>query len=146
MYCVYQIDKNLDEKVFRLRCNKSDFITRLTDNICSEYNARTLVGISFNDIRSYVCFTEAYYLLINGIQFQLVTKHKKNKKGFFNDSTWFETDILFTWKLLPLEEENDEHLTNDIDQNMMEFQKSVNSEPDDTDKLVNEEKPLFDND
>jgi len=128
MYCVYQIDKNLDEKVFRIGYKKSDFIDRLTNDICFEHNAKRLVGITFDHIRSYECFTNAHYLLINGIQFQLVVKHKKTKKGFFSDSIWFETELLYTWKLLPLEE-NEEYPSDNLDwdtESIQVYNNSVN--------------------
>ena len=132
MYCVYQIDKNLDEKVFRIGNKKSDFIDRLTNVICSEYDAKRLVGITLDHIRSCECFLNSYYFLINGIQFQLVVKHKKTKKGLFSDSIWFETELLYTWKLLPLEE-NEEYPNNNLDQGTESFQIHNNS----TNKSIN---------
>jgi hypothetical protein len=104
MYCVYQTDKKLEEKIFLLQCSKDEFIQNMTKAVGNEtYNAKVLNGISFNDIRVNSCFTDGYYFLINKNQYQLVAKHKQIKQGILISSVWFLTDLLFTWKIFPLE-------------------------------------------
>ena len=104
MYCVYQTDKNLEEKLFLLKCTKDEFIQNVTSAVGEEtYKAKVLNGIRPDDIRIHSCFSDGHYLLLNGNQYHLVVKHKKTRPGIFTDSVWFVTEILFMWKILPLE-------------------------------------------
>lgn len=119
MFCIYQSDSKLNETIVDLIGSRNEYLPKIMKLIEDKFAVRILDGVHFHDIKDTQCFSEGYYLLNNGICVQLVLKYEVTNSGFIYSTTYMHAKILFTWKLLPLENKN------------IEFATNTNSNPDD---------------
>ena len=103
MFCIYQLDDKSNETIVDLIDSKDKYLPKIVSMIKDKHAVKSLDGLHFNDIKSMPCFGIGHYLLNNGFCVELVSKYEVIESGYIYESTKIETKILFTWKLLPLE-------------------------------------------
>ncbi|XWV26977.1 VV A32 virion packaging ATPase [Tupanvirus soda lake] len=104
MYLVHQTDKNQQEKIIGCIDNENDFELAITDYLELLKQSYIIVGnVTPNLINSNNKYAEGHYLLSENKKYILVQKNKKISLGYLYNSTYYETQIIYNWKLLPYE-------------------------------------------
>ncbi len=103
MFCISQIDNNMDEKIIKLLNSEKDFLISVSEILPSGLNINLTDKLTLDDITLKNRFKKGHYLLISDKEIKLVHKFENlNRIGFLNTKK-FIVDTLFTWKLLPFE-------------------------------------------
>lgn len=103
MFCVYQVDDKMNEKIIKVVKTKTEFIDAIKEKIIDQFTIKSLEGITENDLKLNECFKDGYYLLMNDRQIKLVNKYRKIEKGYVFNSSSADVNVVFMWKMIPSE-------------------------------------------
>ncbi|XWV25639.1 A32-like packaging ATPase [Tupanvirus deep ocean] len=104
MFLVHQIDKTGEEKIIGCIGSENDFERAITDYL--EYiniTCEIVTSMTANLINSNSKYIEGYYLIFIDNKCILYQKTKKISLGYIYNSVYYETSMIYTWKLLSYE-------------------------------------------
>lgn len=106
MYCVYQICAELKEKIIGYVDSPDDFFPVIENHIKNIYGSdyKVLETETVSSIQANDNVIEGCYLLNNNDSIQFLRKTKEISMGYIYNSVIYSTKLLFTWKLLPLDD------------------------------------------
>lgn len=117
MYCIYQIDSSLVEKIIALIMTPNDFITIVKKQLPRETVITHLENIEI-DVLANSCFSCGYYVINNNTTVHYIHKQENIECGYIYNVTNLKLVKMFTWKLLPIESReflSDEDTSTDIE-------------------------------
>ena len=106
MYCVYQLDNQSVEKIIGYINSEDKFLLLVTKYIMTMHPTYKLVeSIPLETIKNNnTDYSEAIYVLNNQNTIQLVQKTKTISEGYVYNSVYYDSKVLYTWKLLPFDD------------------------------------------
>ncbi len=103
MFCISQIDKNMNEKIIKVLHSEKEFLISVYDVLPTGLGIKPSDKLTLADITLKKRFRKGHYLLIGDKQITLVHKFENLIRNGFLKTKTFVVDILFTWKLLSFE-------------------------------------------
>lgn len=98
MYCIYKIDDKNEEKVIKIIDSKEEFYNEIKKKSCE-----ILSNMDIQQIKYDKSLKLGFYLLNNDDQTQLIEKCDVIVNGYIYNSTYIDVKILCTWKIIPME-------------------------------------------
>lgn len=101
MYYIYQVDNKSNEEIINKVNSENEFADIINDYMNKNYHAYIAIkNMNADIIKTSKDILEGIYLLENNQCMQLVKKYKCVNSGYVYNSTYYDVNILFTWRLI----------------------------------------------
>lgn len=123
MYCIYQLNDKNEESIIKIVQSKEEFFMEI-----EKKNYEMIKDLTVEQFKLDNKFRLGFYLLNNGNQIQLIKKYDSIAKGYLYNTTEIDTKILFTWRFIPL----------DLNEDLVfkEFNSNIETGQSDTSSLI----------